>query len=100
MDTKALAPIARACMACGSGSALASAVGKTPQFISQMVRMERPVPAELCPTIERITRAAAAAKGDSSLVVTCEELRPDVAWGVLREQVAEQTTSEPKAKAA
>lgn len=36
------------------------------------------VPAEYCPAIEGETRAA----GD---VVTCEELRPDVRWGVLRE---------------
>lgn len=39
------------------------------------------VPAEYCPAIERATRAKGAA-------VTCEELRPDVAWGVLREQAA------------
>lgn len=46
------------------------------------------VPAEHCPAIERATRERAAAEGDPSLIVTCEELRPDVAWGVLREQVA------------
>ena len=41
------------------------------------------VPAEYCPAIERETRN----KGE---VVTCEELRPDIAWGVLREQVHEE----------
>ena len=39
------------------------------------------VPAEYCPPIERETKA----RGE---VVTCEELRPDVAWGVLRERAA------------
>ena len=36
------------------------------------------VPAEYCPLIERATRAA-------GQVVRCEEMRPDVAWQVLRE---------------
>lgn len=39
------------------------------------------VPADHCPAVERETRAA----GD---VVTCEEMRPDIPWSVLREQVA------------
>lgn len=39
------------------------------------------VPAEYCPAIERETRLM----GD---VVTCEQMRPDVAWGVLREKAA------------
>lgn len=39
------------------------------------------VPAEHCPAIERETRA-------KDEVVTCEELRPDIPWAVLREQVA------------
>lgn len=73
-----LTPIQRACKVCGSASALANAVKKSPQFISQLVAGLRPVPAELCPLIERATRD----KGDA---VTCEELRSDVAWGVLRE---------------
>jgi DNA-binding transcriptional regulator YdaS (Cro superfamily) len=49
---------------------------------------ERRVPAEHCPAIERATRARAAAGDDTSLIVTCEELRPDVLWSVLREQAA------------
>jgi DNA-binding transcriptional regulator YdaS (Cro superfamily) len=44
------------------------------------------VPAEWCPAIERATRSVATEKGDASLIVTCEELRPDVPWSVLREQ--------------
>jgi DNA-binding transcriptional regulator YdaS (Cro superfamily) len=34
------------------------------------------VPAEHCPAIERVTRGA----------VTCEQLRPDVEWSVLRKR--------------
>jgi DNA-binding transcriptional regulator YdaS (Cro superfamily) len=41
------------------------------------------VPAEYCPAIEGETRRIAAERADASLVVTCEELRPDVAWSVL-----------------
>lgn len=40
---------------------------------------DRRFPAEHCPLVERATRE----KGN---VVTCEELRPDVAWDVLRLQ--------------
>ena len=36
------------------------------------------VPAEYCPLIEKATRE----KGEP---VSCEELRPDIAWSVLRE---------------
>jgi DNA-binding transcriptional regulator YdaS (Cro superfamily) len=43
------------------------------------------VPAEYCPLIERETRARAKEPDD---VVTCEKLRPDVAWEVLRMQAA------------
>lgn len=42
-----------------------------------MWRARGRVPAEHCPSIERETRAAGNA-------VTCEELRPDVDWAVLR----------------
>lgn len=42
------------------------------------------IPAEYCPAIERATRAAAKAKNNKSLIVYCEDLRPDVDWGVLR----------------
>lgn len=68
----------------GSGAALASAISRSPQFVSQLLRGDRDVPAELCPVIERETG------------VRCELLRPDVPWGVLREQA----TPEPEAKAA
>jgi DNA-binding transcriptional regulator YdaS (Cro superfamily) len=44
------------------------------------------VPAEYCPLIERATRE----KGDP---VTCEELRPDVAWDVLRDNAGDAAAS-------
>lgn len=80
MHTK-LTAIQSACAAAGSASALASVLGKSPQFISQLVKGGRRVPAELCPAIERATG------------VRCEELRPDVEWSVLREH----STPEPTA---
>lgn len=76
-------PIQRACKALGSASALAAAIGKSPQFVSQLVSGHKQVPAELCPLIEKATRERPGAE-----VVTCEELRPDVHWSVLREQAA------------
>lgn len=46
---------------------------------------ERKFPAEYCPVVERATNGA----------VRCEDLRPDVAWDVLRAQAGqeEQETS-------
>lgn len=75
-----LTPIQRACKTLGSASALAGVIGKSPQFVSQLSAGLRQVPADLCPLIEGATRE----KGGD--VVTCEELRPDVAWGVVRGQ--------------
>lgn len=46
------------------------------------------VPAEYCPLIERETGGQ----------VRCEDLRDDIAWGVLREQAAPE--SEPREKEA
>jgi DNA-binding transcriptional regulator YdaS (Cro superfamily) len=44
------------------------------------------VPAEWCPTIERATGGQ----------VRCEDLRPDVAWEVLRGQSTEADTEAPQ----
>lgn len=55
-------------------SKLASTLGITPVLISQWRTGIRQVPAERCPAIERATNGA----------VTCEDLRPDVDWAVLR----------------
>ena len=73
--------IKRAIDALGSGAALASAIGRSPQFVSQLLKGDRDVPADLCPVIEEATRSAGQA-------VVCEELRPDVRWDVLRQKVA------------
>jgi len=63
-----------------SPTKFAAALGETVlrQHVEHWVKADR-VPADKCPLIERATRE----KGQP---VTCEELRPDVAWGVLREQ--------------
>lgn len=65
---------------------MASALGVKQPTISEWLRGDRRVPAERCPQIERETRRIAREKGDAALVVTCEQLRDDVAWEVLREQ--------------
>lgn len=59
----------------GGVSALATAIGVA-QSAPSMWKKRGNVPAEHCPAIERAT------SGD----VRCEDLRPDVAWGVLRSE--------------
>lgn len=85
--------IARACAVLGGQAELARALGITPAAVHQWCRGAREVPAERCPEIERATRVVAAEKSDPSLIVTCEQLRPQVAWEVVREQAL----PEPKA---
>ncbi len=63
----------RAIQHAGGQSALARAIAVSPQAISNWIARGN-VPAEHCPAIE------AAMPG----VVRCEDLRPDVAWSVLR----------------
>lgn len=76
--------IKRAIETVGSGASFAAAIDRSPQFISQLLKGDRSVPAELCPVIERATKGA----------VRCEDLRPDVEWDVLR-----SATTEPAGKA-
>lgn len=59
----------------GSHQALAAALGVTKGALPQWKDANRRVPAEHCPAIERLTGGA----------VRCEDLRPDIDWGVLRE---------------
>lgn len=59
--------IQRAIEKLGSGSSLATAIGRSPQFVSQLFKGDRPVPVELCVSIERATDGA----------VTRRDLRPD-----------------------
>lgn len=75
-----MSALQRAIDACGGVSALASAIGVAASSPS-MWKARGNVPAEHCPAIERETRK----RGQP---VTCEELRPDVAWDVLRMQSA------------
>ena len=72
---------------------LASAIGVGQPVVSNW-RARGNIPAEHCPAIERETRRIASERGDPSLVVTCEELRPDVAWEVLRLQATPATERE------
>jgi len=65
----------------GSQAALASALGIRQPSVSEWLRTR--VPAERCPEIERGTRERNA-HDPSRPIVTCEQLRPDVAWEVVR----------------
>lgn len=65
----------RAVEKAGGVGALATLIGVAASAPS-MWRVRGRVPAEHCPSIERATG------------VRCEDLRPDVAWDVLRLQVA------------
>lgn len=80
-------PIERAAEVLGSQTALADLLGVSKGAVSQWKEPGRRVPAEYCPLIERATR-------DRGRTVRCEELRPDVAWDVLRLQ------AEPEQKVA
>lgn len=60
----------------GSQTALAALLGVSKGAVSQWKEPGRKIPAEYCPLIERATNG----------VVRCEELRPDMAWDVLREK--------------
>ncbi|MGV3727754.1 Cro/CI family transcriptional regulator [Hydrogenophaga sp.] len=60
----------------GAQARLAKALDVPAPLLSQWKTGERRVPAERCPLIERATGGK----------VRCEDLRPDVAWDVLRLQ--------------
>ena len=77
------AALQRAADVLGGQAALASACGYPDRrHVWPWFNTDRRVPAEKCPAIEQATLAKGADK-----VVRCEELRPDVQWGVLREHV-------------
>ncbi len=77
------AALKRAADLLGGQAALAAACGFSDRrHVWPWFNTDRRVPAEHCPAIELATRAAGAP-------VLCEELRPDVQWGVLREQSRE-----------
>lgn len=60
----------------GSRTKLAKAIGATKFSVNNWLNEGEKVPLKRCPAIERATGGR----------VRCEQLRPDVAWGVLREQ--------------
>jgi DNA-binding transcriptional regulator YdaS (Cro superfamily) len=65
----------------GGQAAIATLLGyEDRRNVAPWFTTDRPFPAEHCLLIERATRA----KGGE--LVTCEQLRPDVAWQVLRDQ--------------
>lgn len=67
-----------------SAASLAAKLKVSPGFISQIVTGRRPVPTERCSDIERATGG----------LVTCEELRPDLAghWAYLRGTAAKDAS--------
>lgn len=76
-----MTPLDRAIQAAGSLAALAAGIREQGTEVSNsapgMWKQRNRVPAEYCPAIEALTTARGAR-------VTCEELRPDVAWHVVR----------------
>jgi DNA-binding transcriptional regulator YdaS (Cro superfamily) len=65
----------KAIEAAGGQTALAKSIGVVQQLVwNWLNRSEGRVPAEHCIAIERATGGA----------VRCEDLRPDIEWGVLR----------------
>ncbi len=75
-------PLERAIDLLGGITRLARALGLGSHAVVHQWRSNR-VPAERCPSIERVTNGA----------VRCEELRPDVDWGYLRNGGAPSTSS-------
>jgi DNA-binding transcriptional regulator YdaS (Cro superfamily) len=64
----------------GAQAQLSKAMGIPAPMLSGWASGARRVPAEKCPTIEQATNGS----------VRCEDLRPDVAWDVLRMQAGEE----------
>jgi DNA-binding transcriptional regulator YdaS (Cro superfamily) len=67
----------------GSATALANGLHITKGAVSQW--RDRKVPAEHCPSIERLTDGG----------VRCEDLRPDVDWSVLRHSINKRVRVRP-----
>ncbi len=65
-------PITKAITQAGSVTKLAKVLQVTPQAVCFWRDGKREIPADKCPLIEQSTG------------VSCESLRPDVAWSVLR----------------
>jgi DNA-binding transcriptional regulator YdaS (Cro superfamily) len=77
----------RAAKVLGGQAAIASLLGYSDRRnVAPWFSTARAFPAEHCPTVEAATR-------ERGQPVTCEELRPDVRWDVLRLQSAEPATA-------
>ncbi len=85
METHAQAALERAISAAEGITKFAAALRLKSHSVAHQWRLTR-VPAEMCPEVERLTLKIADERNDPSLIVRCEDLRPDVAWDVLREQ--------------
>jgi DNA-binding transcriptional regulator YdaS (Cro superfamily) len=70
-------PLSRAVDLVGGQAALARLLNTRQQAVWNWLNRGDRVPAEFCPAIERVTR-------ERGQVITCEDLRPDVEWQVLR----------------
>lgn len=82
------AALQRAADVLGGQAALAAIVGYPDRrHVWPYFNTDRPFPAEKCPAVERATR-------EKGRPVLCEELRPDVAWSVLRTPLEPDTASE------
>lgn len=58
----------------GKTAEMAAVIGLPASVVSFWANGKRQVPAERCPAIEEATNG----------LVTCEELRPDINWSILR----------------
>lgn len=75
------AALHRAVKIVGGQAALAAMLGYADRRnVWPWLNTDRRLPAEHCPVIERATNGA----------VRCEDLRPDVAWDVLRAQAGQE----------
>lgn len=83
-------PIDRASDVVGSQAALAALLKVTKAAVSQWKDDGRRVPAEHCLVIERETRLR-------GTPITCEELRPDMDWAVVRKLSLPEKSIEERA---
>jgi DNA-binding transcriptional regulator YdaS (Cro superfamily) len=85
--TPSKAALHRAAQALGGQAAMAELLGyRDRRGVWPYFSTDRAFPAEHCPVVERATR-------ELGKTVLCEELRPDVAWDVLRLQAGEEEKS-------
>lgn len=78
MDSSVATPLAEAIRLLGGAKAAAAKLDVSVPLVYFWLAGDRRLPAEKCPVIERLTSGE----------IRCEQLRPDVEWGVLREQAA------------